>query len=78
MDPVSLARDVRARLLERRRAASADGDVGTRSGELHRDGAADAAAAAGDEHTLAIEIEGHVVRTPSDVAATIARLSRSA
>ena len=48
-----------ARFLERRGAASADGDVGTGRGELQRDGAADAAAAAGDEDALAGEIEGH-------------------
>ena len=66
VDAVALARDVGARLLERRGAASAHGDVGAGSGELQRDGAADAAAAAGDEHALAIEIESHVVRAWSE------------
>ena len=57
MHPVPVARDVGARRLERLRAARAEGDVGACGGELQRDGAADAAAAAGDEDALAGEIE---------------------
>ncbi len=52
-------RDLAARRLERRRAARADGDARARFRERQSDGPADATAAAGDDGTLAVEVEFH-------------------
>jgi hypothetical protein len=44
--------------------ARAGGNAGPSPRESQRDGAADAAAAAGDDHPLAVEVKGHILYPP--------------